>query len=61
MNYDLRYPLMPPFPLIGLSYGTDDQSLKDAFSKHGDIEFGTLNRIAVVYILCTFHSHTRGC
>lgn len=58
-SYDPRYLTYAPFPLIGLSYGTDDQSLKEAFSTYGDIEFGTLNRIAIISILCTFRSHGR--
>lgn len=31
-----------PFLLIGLSYGTDDQSLRDAFSSFGDVVEGDL-------------------
>lgn len=42
-----------PFPLIGLSYGTDDQSLKEAFSSFGDVESGVLIRIAIISICYT--------
>lgn len=40
LSYDLIY---MSFPSIGLSYGTDDQSLKDAFSSFGEVDSGGLN------------------
>ncbi|KAG6419990.1 hypothetical protein SASPL_116504 [Salvia splendens] len=44
----------------GLSYQTDDQSLRDAFSSFGEVDSGESNRVAVISHFCTFPSLLKG-
>lgn len=36
------------FAIVGLSYGVDDQSLKDAFSSYGDVVEGEFNLLSLL-------------